>query len=352
MATPFTQGQRKFIDDLHRRTGLDRRVIGSWVLSEMNGGAARSREAERNYNWLNIAYYDTGPGGITKSGVWRNPSSAAAATADFLKGKRFGPSPGIRKIIKYAGKSPDEQINAIANSGWASSGYDGGSTLRSVYGRLDWMGKGTTPAATTSARPASTAAAAAPSSAAPVRRQLAAQWLLSKSKNPNDLLYQIQQAGASADPAVPASTPTTVRQKAPTTVRQAPAAAPSNALHPGSPVPHQGPRAATHPTAGLPNFPAYDYMAPAGTAAVAPVSGTVVKVSGSDPKGGPSNGPHGPFGLSVYIRGRDGRTYYLTHMGSRTVKVGQRVGQGQRIGSVGNYAKWGGADHIHMGVSG
>lgn len=211
MATPFTQGQRKFIDDLHRRTGLDRRVIGSWVLSEMNGGAARSREAERNYNWLNIAYYDTGPGGITKSGVWRNPSSAAAATADFLKGKRFGPSPGIRKIIKYAGKSPDEQINAIANSGWASSGYDGGSTLRSVYGRLDWMGKGTTPTATTSARPASTAAAA-PSSAAPVRRQLAAQWLLSKSKNPNDLLYQIQQAGASADPAV-AETPQQEQQQ-------------------------------------------------------------------------------------------------------------------------------------------
>lgn len=120
----------------------------------------------------------------------------------------------------------------------------------------------------------------------------------------------------------------------------------------GSPVPGQKAHGATHPTAGLAGFPAFDYMAKAGTAAVAPVSGKIIRLSGHDPKGGPTNGPHGPFGWSLYLKGDDGKTYFLTHMGTRTVKAGQRVSRGQRIGTVGNYAKYGGADHIHMGVQG
>jgi hypothetical protein len=67
---------------------------------------------------------------------------------------------------------------------------------------------------------------------------------------------------------------------------------------------------------------------------------------------GPFEGPHGPLGWSVYIQGADGRTYYLTHMGSRNVKVGQTVRQGQQIGTVANYAKYGTPSHIHMGVNG
>lgn len=120
----------------------------------------------------------------------------------------------------------------------------------------------------------------------------------------------------------------------------------------GSPIPGMKPHGATHQTAGLAGYPAYDYMAKAGTRVVAPVGGKIIKVSGHDPANGPTNGPHGPFGLSVYIRGDDGRTYYLTHMGSRDVKVGQRVRRGSPLGTVGNYAKWGGADHVHMGVHG
>src|SRR5262245_15380791 len=107
---------------------------------------------------------------------------------------------------------------------------------------------------------------------------------------------------------------------------------------------------AEHPTAGLPGYDAYDYMAKAGSPAVAPITGKVIKLSGHDPSGGPTQGVHGPFGWSVYIQGDDGHTYYMTHMGGRNVKVGQKVKAGQQIGTVGNYAKWGGADHIHMGV--
>lgn len=107
-----------------------------------------------------------------------------------------------------------------------------------------------------------------------------------------------------------------------------------------------------HETAGLAGYPAKDFFAPAGTHAVAPVSGRVVKLSGHDPAEGPTNGPHGPLGYSVYIQGEDGRTYFLTHLGSRNVKVGQRLKQGQIIGTVADYDKYGTPSHIHQGVHG
>lgn len=118
----------------------------------------------------------------------------------------------------------------------------------------------------------------------------------------------------------------------------------------GSPVPGKQAHAPDHQTAGLAGYPGYDYMAPAGSPCVSPVTGTVTRLSGHDPTNGPTNGPHGPFGWSVYIQG-GGKTYFLTHMGTRTVREGQRVTQGQQIGTVGNYARWTGTPcHIHMGV--
>ena len=107
-----------------------------------------------------------------------------------------------------------------------------------------------------------------------------------------------------------------------------------------------------HETMGLAGYPAHDFFAPSGSRAVAPVGGTVVKLSGHDPKNGPTQGPHGPLGWSVYIKGNDGKEYYLTHMGSRTVKVGQKIKAGQPIGTVADYDKYGTPSHIHMGVSG
>ena len=106
-----------------------------------------------------------------------------------------------------------------------------------------------------------------------------------------------------------------------------------------------------HPTAGLPGFPAHDYFAKPGSPVVAPISGKVVKLSGHDPRLGAVEGAGGPLGWSVYIQGRNGRTYYLTHMGSRDVNVGQTLRAGQLIGTVANYDKFGRPSHIHMGVS-
>jgi murein DD-endopeptidase MepM/ murein hydrolase activator NlpD len=118
----------------------------------------------------------------------------------------------------------------------------------------------------------------------------------------------------------------------------------------GSPIPGTRRLTPDHQTAGLAGFPARDYFAPGGSPCVAPADGKVSRLSGHDPRNGPPDGPHGPFGWSVYIDGDDGKTYYLTHMGSRDVSAGERVTQGEKIGTVGNYDVWGGTDHVHMGV--
>jgi murein DD-endopeptidase MepM/ murein hydrolase activator NlpD len=119
----------------------------------------------------------------------------------------------------------------------------------------------------------------------------------------------------------------------------------------GSPIPGLKAHQPDHATGGLPGYPAHDYMAPAGSPCVSPITGTVTRLSGHDPKLGPPQGPGGPLGWSVYIEG-DGKIYFLTHLGSRSVRVGEKVKAGQKIGTVANYDKFGRPSHIHQGVHG
>jgi murein DD-endopeptidase MepM/ murein hydrolase activator NlpD len=80
------------------------------------------------------------------------------------------------------------------------------------------------------------------------------------------------------------------------------------------------------------------------------VGGTVVKLSGKDPKLGGK--PGGALGYSVYLQGDDGTTYFMTHIDGLTVKAGQKVQQGQRIAVVADGpASWS-SPHVHMGVHG
>ena len=118
---------------------------------------------------------------------------------------------------------------------------------------------------------------------------------------------------------------------------------------PGSPVAGQEPHSSTHETSGLPGYPAYDYMAPAGTPCVAPVSGKITRLSGKDPsQGGP---PGGALGYSIYMSG-GGKSYFLTHLDKVLVKVGQRVKQGEQIAEVADGPSSWSSPHVHMGVSG
>jgi hypothetical protein len=118
---PLTPGQKILAEQVGRETNLSPRVVGAQELAEENGSFAQQREAEGNHNWLNIGYFDSGPGGITQSSRFRSPVAAAHATSQFLKGQWGGASSGIQSILDTAGKSPQSQIAAIGRSGWASN---------------------------------------------------------------------------------------------------------------------------------------------------------------------------------------------------------------------------------------
>ena len=123
----LTSSQQQFATQLASDTGLSSQVISAWLLAEENGGAAASRQAAGNNDWLNIGYTDGGTYGSADS-VWGDPTTAANATAGWLEGQNTIPgygtaSAGVQGILATAGQSPQAQIAAIQQSGWASSGY-------------------------------------------------------------------------------------------------------------------------------------------------------------------------------------------------------------------------------------
>ena len=133
----LTSAQQQFASRLAANTGLDPSVISAWLLAEESGGAAQSRQAQNNNDWLNIGYTDSATYGSSDS-IWSNPVTAADATAGWLKGQNTIPgygtaSSGIQAILSTAGSSPSAQIAALQHSGWASSGYP---DLPSLYNQL------------------------------------------------------------------------------------------------------------------------------------------------------------------------------------------------------------------------
>lgn len=126
----LTNNQQLFAEELAKKTGLDPNVIGAWVLNEESGGAAHSRDAANNNDWLNIGYTDSGQRGTSSQALWfSGPVAAADATAAWMKGQLSVPgfghaSQGIQDAVKNAvGKPPGEQIALLQNSGWASGRY-------------------------------------------------------------------------------------------------------------------------------------------------------------------------------------------------------------------------------------
>ena len=136
-STMLTSAQQTFAARLAGDTGLDPGVVSAWLLAEESGGAAVSRQGAGNNDWLNIGYTDGGTFGAADS-VWSDPTTAADATAGWLKGQSTIPgygtaSAGIQSILSTAGQSPAQQIAALQGSGWASSGYP---SLPSLYQQI------------------------------------------------------------------------------------------------------------------------------------------------------------------------------------------------------------------------
>jgi hypothetical protein len=135
--TMLTSDQREFASRLAADTGLNTGVVSAWLLAEESGGAAVSRQSANNNDWLNIGYTDSATYGSSDS-IWSNPTTAADATAGWLKGQDTIPgygtaSSGIQAILQTAGQDPSAQISALQNSGWASSGYP---DLPSLYAQV------------------------------------------------------------------------------------------------------------------------------------------------------------------------------------------------------------------------
>ena len=105
--------------------------------------------------------------------------------------------------------------------------------------------------------------------------------------------------------------------------------------------PVQGPRAFSNdwgnPRSGGRRHKGNDIFAPTGTPVVAPVAGTVTQRNG------------GLGGLSVYVRGVDGNTYYGAHL--KSFASSGRVSQGQIVGYVGSSGNArGGSAHLHFEI--
>jgi peptidoglycan LD-endopeptidase LytH len=79
-----------------------------------------------------------------------------------------------------------------------------------------------------------------------------------------------------------------------------------------------------------------DLMAPHGTPAYAVVSGRVRTASSS------------LGGISLYIDGDNGETYFYAHNASNTVSTGQRVSAGDLVAKVGSTGNANGNPHVHF----
>lgn len=124
--------------------------------------------------------------------------------------------------------------------------------------------------------------------------------------------------------------------------------------HPASSGSHSG--GFLHPTRGIPGNIALDFLAPGGTALLAPFNGKITKLGGHDPstgtwKNGQPDSSGDVFGYSIYLEREDGMFAFMTHEGSTDVHEGQVIAAGQKIGSVGHWPHDPGRSHTHCGIT-
>lgn len=313
-----------------------RNVLG-WMKAE--GGHTHNNA---RWNFLNTTQPEPGAGNTGSQGnikVYRDFNQGVDATVKTLQNGRYG---GIAAAVN---SSPDAFARAVNASPWGTKSNFASIIRASDPGQVADSGAGGAVPPAASSAPGATIGQRSIDGPALMR-------LLNEQRQ-RVLAGQMPTAGYQAElqklaaQAYPRAQTTATAQGVGAQVVNA-AASVGNAV--GSPIAGQAPHSASHQTSGLPGYPAFDYMAPAGTRVGAPVSGTVIKLSGKDPRLG--GAPGGPLGYSVYIKGTDGRTYFLTHIDKVGVKVGQKVRQGQQIAVIANGPKSWSSPHVHMGIHG
>lgn len=121
----LSPNQRAFASTLAARTGLDPRLVSAWIVAEEPAGAS-TPVGHNDQNWLNIGNTDSR--WYAGASSWKDPVRAANASAAWLQGKLSIPgfgkaAPGIVAFSRTAGQPVQNQIRALQQSGWASSGY-------------------------------------------------------------------------------------------------------------------------------------------------------------------------------------------------------------------------------------
>lgn len=103
-----------------------------------------------------------------------------------------------------------------------------------------------------------------------------------------------------------------------------------------------------HETGGVPGNWAMDWCAAPNTPVLAPEPGYVWRLSGHPPTDDTSDAL-GIFGWTVYLETKAGYRYFITHLGKRNVKQGQKINAGDVLGVIGDQRYR--PDHAHCGVT-
>src|SRR5882724_4978227 len=141
--------QQQFVSAFSRVTGLDPNVAGAWVRNEEPLLSQNTDPANHGrYNFLNVGITGSKNYG-NQMPVWNDPTQAGTFAGQWAKGQASVPggfghsSSGIQNIFKTAGLSPQQQIQAIQNSGWAAGGE---KALPSLYQTFSGVQIPSTPA--------------------------------------------------------------------------------------------------------------------------------------------------------------------------------------------------------------
>ncbi len=100
----------------------------------------------------------------------------------------------------------------------------------------------------------------------------------------------------------------------------------------------------THETGGLPNFPAIDVFAKPGTLVFPPESGTL-----HYPHMIPWNLKARVGGGTIYLHGKSGAWYFMTHFEFETLRTRPKIQIWHRLGKVAAVPNNAWAPHIHEG---
>ena len=107
--------ESQFANDIAHKFGLDPRVVKAWAQLETGGHAL-------DHNWLNLRPYPGDPYTSVSSGGFEEFATLSAA--EQATERRIG-QPFASAIRSSAGQSPQQEIAAIASTGWDAGHYGG-----------------------------------------------------------------------------------------------------------------------------------------------------------------------------------------------------------------------------------